>query len=115
MTDPVSQAETIVRDSEQQRRRSRRRRGFILAGTLTVSLLTGPLWAAPSDGAAACTPITAGRAGTLPCERSNTRADDAVEKFIGTTVTGCLLGGIFGGVPGAIAGCVGGAAGNIAW
>lgn len=115
MTDPVHEAETVVRRSD--RRRLRRRAG-IAAGALAVSLLTGGVWGGGGgiDSAQACTPITAGRAGTLPCDLpKNSPTDDAIEKFIGTTATGCVVGFVFGLGAGLLPGCVGGAVGNIAW
>lgn len=112
----VGEAESIVRDANRQRIKRRKRNGFIAAGTLSLSLLTGStVWGAPSHQAQACQPVFAGRAGMIPCPPPNTPTDDTIEKIIGTTTTGCVVGFTFGLVPGMWAGCVGGLVGNIAW
>jgi hypothetical protein len=112
----MASRKTTSHDDESPRRQpSGKRKGVIVGATLALSVATGPVWAAPSEDAAACTPVFAGRAGMVPCAAPNSKTDDAIEKFIGTTTTGCVVGFVFGYVPGMIAGCVGGAVGNIAW
>jgi hypothetical protein len=103
------------RDSEPRKNPSLRRRGAIAGLAVALSVATGPLWASPDDSASACQPITAGRAGTLPCERHNTKTDDTIEQVLGTTTTGCVVGFVFGLGAGILPGCVGGLVGNIVW
>jgi hypothetical protein len=113
---PEEQADEVV----QQFWTRRRRLGFGMGLAIAVSALSGPVWVDGSGGqstATACTPITAGRAGTLPCERDNSPTDDLIEKIIGTTATGCVVGFVSTGFNpvGLGWGCVGGLVGNIAW
>lgn len=112
----VKEAENVVREANVRRNKQRKRNGFIAAGALALSLLTGStVWGTPSHQAAACQPVFAGRAGMIPCPPPNTPTDDKIEKLIGTTATGCVTGFVFGLVPGMWAGCVGGLVGNIGW
>jgi hypothetical protein len=100
-----------------RKRPSGRKRALIAGGAIALSVATGPLWAQPSDGASACGNVNAGRAGTInTCNiPKNTHTDDVIEKVIGTTTTGCVVGFVFGLGAGLLPGCVGGLVGNIAW
>lgn len=105
-------------EGQPRRRPSARRKGVIVGVALAVSVATGGVWGggAPATAQAAdCQPVFAGRAGVLPCPPPNSATDNTIEKVIGTTTVGCLLGFLAGGGVGAIWGCAGGAAGNIVW
>lgn len=109
MTDPVKEAESIVK-------RSRRRPGYIAAGTLLLSLVANGVLSTPASASGGSCSLGGRNAGIyVPCNQPRSAADRAVEKGIGTTTVGCALGLIFGEIPGMVAGCVGGAAGNIPW
>lgn len=90
-----------------------------LAGTaLLVGVATGGLYlesSQPTTTSASCHHVFAGRAGSLPCRGPSTPGDRQIQKFIGTTSTGCVIGFVGGGGVGAVWGCIGGAASNIPW
>lgn len=111
----------VVAEAEKVVRRSRRRPGLIAAGVFALMTATGGLWigSTPTDHVVAgdCGPVFAGRAGSVnTCAiPANTPTDDAIEKFIGTTAVGGILGGLGGGMVGLGWGLIGGAASNIPW
>lgn len=97
-----------------------RTKGAIAGAALLVGVVVGNSWPIDTQPAepqaSSCVNIFAGRAGTLPCHRAPlTETDQRVQQGIGTTVTGCLLGGLAGGLPGMGWGCLGGLFSNIPW
>lgn len=89
----------------------------LFAGVMTSSVWSSPPQPAGTVDASSCGKVFAGRAGQIDtCKRPK---DDQVARNIkqgvGTTFTGCLLGGLSGGLPGLGYGCLGGLASNIPW
>lgn len=96
------------------------RNATIAIAAFTISLATGGLWASQTPSApahqAGCEQVFAGRAGVLPCVSRNDPQDRAARKFVGTTVSGCVLGFVGKGGPwGCLYGGIGGMVGNIPW
>lgn len=117
---PMRQGGSTMKVNWFGERRSAKRRTWIVALALLLSVATGGWWASLSSPAttpqAGACHVFAGRSGYVPCSQNYQDSQDkAARKFVGTTGTGCVLGLIFGGPGGVVAGCASGAAGNIPW
>lgn len=97
-------------------------KGAIIGASLLVGVVTGGLWVsgepapAPAHQATCHRTVFAGRAGSLPGCTATDSQDQAARKFVGTTMTGCVIGFVSKGGPwGCLYGAIGGAASNIPW
>jgi hypothetical protein len=101
---------------------SNRMKGIILCFTLIVCSMTVGLWAHKPvsthvSQASSCETVFAGRAGSFnTCNRiPDDQVSRNIQRGVGTTFTGCVIGLLSGGPVGAGWGCVGGLASNIPW